>query len=111
MPEVLPERRRHARSTLNGDLEVMVDEIGYPAEISDLSPLGVQVRIDPVIFDEIRERIDAVRFGDHPPLAVQLRWGFFDGNFGASFRDEVAARPIVEQVLNAVGASDAVPAS
>lgn len=111
MPEVLPERRRLARAAVGGDLQVMVDEIGYPAEMSDLSPLGVQVRVDPVIFDEIREKIDAVRFGSHPPLAIQMRWGFFDGRFGASFLDEEAARPIVDQVLMAEAAPDAVVAN
>lgn len=110
MPEVLFERRRYVRKTVLGDLQVMVEDIGYPAELSDLSPSGLQVYLDPVIFDEIREKIDAVRFGDHPPLAIMLRWGFFDGTFGASFRDELAALPIVEQVLAAGGAAGAIAA-
>lgn len=102
MAEVTPDRRRHTRASASGDFRVLVDERSYPAEFFDLSPAGMQARVDPMVFDEIREKINAVRFGDHPPLAVTVHWGFFDGNFGVSFIDRLDAGPIVEKVLAAL---------
>ena len=100
-----PERRATARRApptgmaLPGAFHVLVDEVSYPAELSDLSTAGLQARLDAMTFDEIRERIDGVRFGTRPPLAIRLQWGFFDGTFGAAFRDRLAAAPVVEEII------------
>ena len=95
------ERRAAARRAVAHDFEVLVDDRSFPAELADISAGGLQARVDAVTFDEIRERIDGVRFGRSPPLAVTLRWGFFDGRFGASFKDRLEAGPVVEQVIAA----------
>lgn len=103
MTEAIPERRRHPRAPVTGTVQVMVDDKCYPAELADLSPRGMQARLDPLVFDEIRESIDAVRFDSLPPLAVKLQWGFFDGNFGASFKDDLEAGHVIEHFIAAHG--------
>lgn len=98
--------RRNARRTPgNHVFSVMVDDRCIPAELTDISIAGLQARIDPTTFNEIREKIDGVRFGSMPPLPITLQWGLFDGTFGAAFCDALTARPIVEQVVAADGAS------
>ena len=99
MTEHAPERRRTPRTPGPRAFEVLVDDRSYPAELADISVAGLQARIDPMTFDEIRERIAGVRFGTAPALAVTLRWGFFDGTFGASFKDAAAAKPIIEEII------------
>jgi len=101
MCEETPERRQTSRTRGPRAFDVLVDEKSFSAELSDISVAGLQAHIDPVTFDEIRERIDGVRFGTAPPLAITLRWGFFDGTFGASFNDRQMAAPIVEEVIAA----------
>lgn len=102
MSDMTPERRRIWRSPRQVAFAVMVDEERFPAELTDISPAGFQARLDAVVFDEIRERIDSVRFGTRPPLAVTLHWGFFDGRFGASFKDSLSARPVLEEFFPAM---------
>ena len=101
MTQARPERRALDRTRRTGGIEVLADDRSFAAELSDLSVAGLQARIDAVIFDEIRERIDAVRFDGGPPLPIALVWGIFDGRFGASFRDRPMARPEVERYLAA----------
>ena len=103
MTEQAPERRRTPRTPGSRAFDILADEQSYPAELADISVAGLHARIDAMTFDEIRERIDGVRFGTAPPLAITLRWGFFDGNFGASFKDPLAAKPIVEEVIATFG--------
>lgn len=93
------DRRQGARQPGAREFAVLVDEVSYPARLIDISHGGLQVQLDALTFDEIREQIDAVRFGPAPPLSVTLHWGFFDGRFGASFNDRVMAAPIVEAVM------------
>ena len=89
--------------------QVLAEEgcLEYGPTIDVETHLAVQppARVDAVTFDEIRDRIDGVRFGSLPPLPIKLHWGFFDGRFGASFKDELSARPIVEKVVEANGGS------
>lgn len=99
------ERRSARRTPGNHYFTVMVDERSYPAELTDISVQGLQARVDPVTFDEIREQIDSVRFGTMPPLTIKLQWGLFDGSFGARFTDELTARAVVERLVAANGAS------
>ncbi|MCB1330873.1 MAG: hypothetical protein KDK28_16165 [Maritimibacter sp.] len=102
MSDMTPDRRQTGRSPRHVAFAVMVDEDSYPAELTDISPAGFQARLDAVVFDEIREQIDGVRFGTRPPLAVTLHWGFFDGRFGASFKDNLAAQPVLEELFPSV---------
>ena len=60
MIEHRPERRKTPRKPGPCAFEVLVDERGYPAELSDLSVAGVKGHVDAMTFDEIRERIDSV---------------------------------------------------
>ncbi len=99
------ERRQARRVAGNHMFSVMVDDRCFPAELTDVSVTGFQARVDAVTFDEIREQIDGVRFGSLPPLSVTLEWGFFDGTFGASFNDALAARPVIERLVAADGGS------
>ncbi len=101
MTDNMNDRRQTLRQQAAGPFQVLVDEQSFPAELSDLSPAGLQGRIDAMTFDEIRERIDGVRFGQSPPLSVRLQWGFFDGTFGVAFTDRMMAEPIVAKVLAA----------
>lgn len=101
MTDATPERRSLPRTRGPRDIEVLADERSFPAELSDISQAGLQVRLDAMVFDEIREQIDGVRFGNTPPLAINLRWGIFDGTFGASFTDREMAGPIVDEVIAA----------
>lgn len=105
MSKIDADRRTARRTPGNHVFSVMVDEQSYPAELTDISIRGFQARVDAVTFDEIRDRIDGVRFGSLPPLPIKLHWGFFDGRFGASFKDELSARAIVEKVVEANGGS------
>lgn len=102
MSDMTPERRRIGRSRRHVAFAVMVDEESYPADLTDISQAGFQARLDAVVFDEIRERIDSVRFGTRPPLPVTLHWGFFDGRFGATFKDSLTARPVLEEFFPAL---------
>lgn len=106
MSETMHERRAVRRTPGPRTFAVLVDEKSFPAELTDISVAGFQARLDPITFDEIREQIDGVRFGDAPPLAITLHWGFFDGRFGASFKDGIAARPIVERLIAVAGFSE-----
>lgn len=108
MSETIRDRRSVERVPGPRVFAVLVDEQSFPAELTNISVAGLQARVDPVTFDEIRERIDGVRFGNAPPLSITLHWGFFDGRFGASFKDDLAARPIVERIIEANGGT--VPA-
>lgn len=99
MIETRAERRALARARRAGEIVVLVDDRSFPAELTDISVAGLQVRLDAMTFDEIRERIDAVRFGDGPPLPIALVWGIFDGRFGAVFRDRQLATPEVERYI------------
>ena len=101
MSDMTFDRRGTKRTPKPQGFAVLVDEQSFPAELTDLSVAGLQARVDAVTFDEIREGIDGVRFGDAPPLSITLHWGFFDGRFGASFKDDVMARPIIERILAA----------
>lgn len=94
------DRRRVERAADPQAFCVLVDDVSFPAELTDISVAGLQARVDAVTFDEIRERIDGVRFGSLPPLSITLHWGFFDGRFGASFKDDLMARPVVERILS-----------
>lgn len=105
MSKIEVDRRKARRTPGNHVFAVMVDEKSYPAELTDISISGFQARVDAVTFDEIREQIDGVRFGTMPPLPITLQWGFFDGRFGASFKDQLTARPIIEKVVEANGGS------
>ena len=99
MTENAQDRRDMPRVEMPLAFDVLVDERSYPAELFDISAAGLQARLDPVTFDEIREKIDGVRFSKGPPLAIKLHWGFFDGTFGASFKDRPMAAPIVEEII------------
>ncbi|PIE06405.1 MAG: hypothetical protein CSA74_12650 [Rhodobacterales bacterium] len=99
MTDEMNDRRQTFRHQGSGSFRVLVDEQSFPAELSDISPAGLQGRIDAMTFDEIRERIDGVRFGMSPPLAIRLQWGFFDGTFGATFTDRLMAEPIIAKVI------------
>lgn len=105
MSQSTPDRRSARRAKGNHVFTVMVDEKSYPAELTDISLDGLQARVNATTFDEIREQIDSVRFGSMPPVEITLAWGCFDGSFGATFRDALSARPIVERVVAADGAS------
>lgn len=108
MSKYQDDRRKARRTPGNHIFHVLVDEKSYPAELTDISIDGFQARVDAVTFDEIREQIDSVRFGSLPPLEIALQWGFFDGRFGATFKDALSARPIVERVVTANGGSPAL---
>lgn len=97
------DRRALERFPSAGAIEVLVDDRSFPAVLSDISVAGLQARLDPMTFDEIREKIEAIRFTGGPPLPVKLEWGFFDGTFGASFRDRFLAEVIVDRYLGANG--------
>lgn len=99
MSESRLERRSVPRIPGPRSFSVLVDEQCFPAELADISVAGFQARLDAVTFDEIREKIDGVRFGNAPPLSITLHWGFFDGTFGASFNDQLMAAPVVECVV------------
>ncbi len=103
MSETTGDRRSVERTPGPQDFAVLVDDESFPAVLTDISVAGLQARVDAVTFDEIREGIDAVRFGDTPPLSITLHWGLFDGKFGASFKDNLMARPIVERIIAADG--------
>ncbi|HCQ65033.1 MAG TPA: hypothetical protein DIU07_07645 [Rhodobacteraceae bacterium] len=103
MSETPHDRRSVARTPGPQAFAVLVDDESFPAVLTDISVAGLQARVDAVTFDEIRERIDGVRFGDMPPLSITLHWGLFDGRFGASFKDDLMARPIVERIIAADG--------
>ena len=75
MSETTAERRRVLRRPGPHDFAVLADEECFPAELTDISGAGFQARLDAMTFDEIRERIDGVRFGNAPPLSVTLHWG------------------------------------
>ena len=109
MSETPGDRRRVGRRPGPQAFAVLVDDESFPAVLTDISVAGLQARLDAVTFDEIRERIDGVRFGDMPPLSITLHWGLFDGRFGASFKDDLMARPIVERIIAAdTGLTEAV---
>ena len=107
----IPRARRSVGRTLGLQaFSVLVDEESFPAVLTNISVAGLQARVDAVTFDEIRERIDGVRFGNTPPLSITLHWGLFDGRFGASFKDDLMARPIVERIIATHGErSEAAP--
>ncbi|MCB1357419.1 MAG: hypothetical protein KDK53_13280 [Maritimibacter sp.] len=109
MSDMTSERRRIGRNPRQVAFAVMVEDESFPAELTDISTAGIQARLDAVLFDEIRERIDGVRFGTRPPLPITLHWGFFDGRFGASFKDTLLAQSVLDEFFPAL--SDANPAA
>ena len=99
MTQTFVDRRTAPRTAIGAEIEVIVDGHRHPAQLRDISPTGLNAKLAADVIATGEEVIEAVALNDAPPLRIAVKWGLFDGTFGAAFVDAEAAEAQVDRLF------------
>ena len=70
MNQITPDRRTRQRMSVSGEVTLMAGDLRIPAQLEDISFVGLRCRAAPGALDGLDQPIDAVKIEELPALRV-----------------------------------------